>query len=97
MMLSDNYSPPTQEQIDAIDKKLVFLGYKYDKMVRAVVKPDMSQYILYDTRMTHKITFMIYISSVEHLSIPRLVRIKRESFYLLSDGEEVQVHDTTVS
>jgi hypothetical protein len=85
--MTDGHALPTKKMIDLVSLKLIASGYKYSKMVKCVPRPNLTDYILFERNMTQGITYTVFINPVSHDTLSRIVRVKRECFYLDNDGE----------
>jgi len=80
--MGKKYTPPTQKQIDIVDRKLDADGYIYNSLIKAKPRPNFEHYLLFERNMIQGIIYNVFVSSVQHISKPRFVRIRRECFYL---------------
>lgn len=79
----------TENNLDAIKRKLVSHGYVYDFMTKCWTTPDLNHYTLFEKNTVNNIMYSVFASKMSHFSIPRVVRINYEYFYLLANGETV--------
>jgi hypothetical protein len=80
---------PTKIEADSVDKALRALGYVYEEMVKVITDeqsiPNLNRhYILFERRTTTGTHYAVYVSTVQEIHRPIVVKIKGQYFYLKS-------------